>query len=110
VLVPGADRAQVAIEKVRDYCLSQEHPRGRHKARVLESALGLRQEHAAQLRDSLLFAVKTYDAVLGDLDTFGQRYTVNFPMEGPNGTALIQSGWIVRRGEDFPRFVTCFVV
>jgi len=31
----------VETRKLRDYCLSPEHPRGRHKARVFASALGL---------------------------------------------------------------------
>lgn len=32
--LPNADRAVVGLAKLRDYCLSPTHPRGRHKARV----------------------------------------------------------------------------
>ena len=31
----------VDLAKLRDYCLNEEHPRGRHKARVFRSRLGL---------------------------------------------------------------------
>jgi len=31
---PNADRAFIADEKLRDYCLNPEPPRGRHKALV----------------------------------------------------------------------------
>ena len=44
----------VEIAKLRDYCLSDTHPRGRHKARVFRSRLGLSASDAEWLRQSLL--------------------------------------------------------
>ena len=38
---PNGVRAVVDIEKLRDYCLSAQHPEGRHKARVFLSVLGM---------------------------------------------------------------------
>jgi len=32
--LPGGERANVDVAKLRDYCLNPTHPRGRHKARV----------------------------------------------------------------------------
>ena len=49
--LPNAERASIAIEKLRDYCLNADHPRGKHKARVFLSALGLTSEHAEWLQD-----------------------------------------------------------
>jgi hypothetical protein len=40
--LPNGERAVVDIRKLRDYCLSAKHRRGRHKARVFEAALGQR--------------------------------------------------------------------
>jgi hypothetical protein len=37
----NGDKAVVDIEKIRSYCFSLEHPRGRHKARVFRAVLGL---------------------------------------------------------------------
>jgi len=39
--LPNPERAVVDLEKLRNYCLSLSHPRGRHKARVFEAVLGL---------------------------------------------------------------------
>jgi hypothetical protein len=39
--LPGGIAAIVEISKLRDYCLDPHHPRGRYKARVFLSALGL---------------------------------------------------------------------
>jgi hypothetical protein len=49
----------VDVAKLRDYCLSDSHPRGRHKARVLRSRLGLTTGDAEWLRDQLLRAAQS---------------------------------------------------
>jgi len=38
--LPNPERAIVDLKKLRDYCLSSEHPRGRHKARMFAAILG----------------------------------------------------------------------
>ena len=108
--LPNPDRAVVAIENLRDYCLSVKHPRGRHKARVFAARLGLTGEDAELLRDALLRAAQTSDAAPGEEDSFGRRFLVEFTMNGPAGRARVRSTWIVRRDEGFARFVTCYVV
>lgn len=99
-------RAQVDLAKLRDFCLSTTHPRGRHKARVFSRKLGLTVEHAAQLRSALLAAATGMDATLGRQDDYGARYVLDFRMVGPGGAAIIRSHWMVRRGEDFPRLTS----
>ena len=107
---PNSERAVVQMEKLRDYCLSREHPRGRNKARVFESALGLTASNASALRDALLAAARTTDAIPAEKDEFGRRYMLDFMMSGPKGRAWVRSSWIVRRGEDFPRLTSCYVI
>lgn len=108
--LPNPQRAVVDIEKLRDYCLSSEHPRGRHKARVFAAACGLTADDAEQLAAALLDAVRTCDATPAEEDSYGRRYVIEFTMRGPRGQATIGSSWIVRRGEDFPRLATCYVL
>ncbi|HVF98749.1 MAG TPA: hypothetical protein VND68_02830 [Chloroflexia bacterium] len=108
--LPNGDRAVVALEKLTNYCLSPEHPRGRHKARVFATALGLTSENASQLRHALLNAALIYEAVEAEQDEYGQRYVLDFVMIGPVGQSTVRSTWIIRAEEDFPRFVTCFVL
>jgi len=64
--LPNADRAVVDLAKLRDYCLSPDHPRGRHKARVFATALGLTADHAEELHEALLTAVRTEEATTTD--------------------------------------------
>jgi hypothetical protein len=108
--LPGGDRAVVDIAKLRDYCLSPDHPRGKHKARVFAAALGLTADRADELQAALLAAAGTEEATVGDADEHGQRYAVEFIMHGPAGTARVRSSWIVRAGEDFPRLTSCYVI
>ena len=53
MILPNAARAIVEIEKLRDYCLSESHPRGKHKARVFATALGLTVTDVFELRDAI---------------------------------------------------------
>lgn len=113
--LPNAHRAVVDLTKLRDYCLSPTHPRGRHKARVFAAALGLTAADATILRTLLLNVAKEGEAVPTEGDEYGQRYTLDFPLTefpapGLARQAVIRSYWIVRRGEDFPRLTSCFVL
>ena len=107
--LPNADEAIVEIAKLRDYCLSPTHPRGRHKARMFAAALGLTADDAEVLRAALLQAVLTVDATVAEQDAFGQRYVIDFRMQGPRGEAMVRSAWIVRTGEQNPRLTSCYV-
>ena len=107
--LPNGRRATVDATKLRDYVLSSDHPRGRHKARVFASALGLTAVHMDVLREGLLAAAAEGDAVASGSDRFGSRYRVDFVLRGPRGEAVVSSLWIVRVGEDAPRFITCWV-
>ena len=108
--LPSPENAVVELKKLRDYCLSPEHPRGRHKARMFAAVLGFTAKDAEELRHALLSAAHTYEAFSMGGDDYGQRYAVDFPMNGPGGTAAIRSLWIVRREENFPRLITCYVL
>ncbi|MCC7126708.1 MAG: hypothetical protein IT178_17795 [Acidobacteria bacterium] len=107
--LPGANSAVVDINKLTGYCLDPDHPRGKHKARVFASALGLTVANADALRLALLEAAASSDARLSFADEFGERYVLEFSMRGPGGTATIVSSWIVRGGELFPRLTSCYV-
>jgi Domain of unknown function (DUF6883) len=108
--LPNPERAIVDVSKLREYCLNRSHPRGRHKARVFASALGLAAADADTLRRALLDAVLHSQAIPGERDQHGQRFMLDFQMTTPRGTAGVRSVWIVRAGEDFPRLLTCFVL
>src|SRR6476469_6544631 len=101
--LPGAEQAVVDIDKLRDYCLNPLHPRGRHKARVFASALRILQSDADWLRARLLDAALQGEVREREADEYGRRYILDFECVKDNRGAIIRSGWIVLRGESFPR-------
>jgi hypothetical protein len=109
--LPNADRAVLDLRKVDDYCLNPAHPRGRHKARVFRDALGIGQNEAGWLRQTLLAGVRNADAVMLADDAFGTRWRVDVPVARQERRVVIRTIWIVRGGEQqVPRFVTCWVL
>lgn len=71
--LPGGDNAIVDREKLVGYCLSPDHPRGTHKARVFATVLGVTAQNADRLRAALLRAAAINDAELASSDQFGDR-------------------------------------
>src|SRR3954451_6224839 len=108
--LPGAELAIVDLAKLRDYCLNPSHPRGRHKARVFLSALGLTSSDADTLRSYLLDAAVRFDASPSEADQYGHRFIIDFECWHWNKQAKLRSVWIIRRGEAFPILTTCFVL
>lgn len=105
--IPGADRAILNTEKVRDYLVSQEHRVGSSKARFF-AKLGFDGANWTVLQDELYRSVHL-EAQLGDATRFGQKYVVLVTIQGPSGrTANLVVVWIVLNGENFPRFVTAY--
>ena len=71
--IPHGDVAIVDRQKLTEYCLNLEHPRGKHKARVF-ATLGFTAENAEELRAALLRAAASGDAQPAASDEFGDRY------------------------------------
>lgn len=108
--LPNPENAVVEIRKLRDYCLNPAHPRGRNKARVFYSVLGLTADDAEKLRQRLYLAARSEEATSTERDEYGQRYMLDFELETREASATVRSGWIVRHEENFPRFTSCWVL
>ena len=108
--LPNGERAVVDIDKLRNYCLNPQHRRGCHKARVFAASLGLAIDNAEELRSALLAAARNDEATPAEHDEYGARYVVDFVMSGPGGQTMVRSSWIIRRGEDFARLTSCYVL
>lgn len=106
--IPNADRAFIEISKLRDYALNPTHRVGGHKARLFAGLLGITLSDAEALRDILLDVIQHEEAMLGELDEYGQRYVLDFLLIWQNRQAIVRSAWIIRPDEDFPRLVTCY--
>lgn len=108
--LPNSERATLDIRKIEDYCLNPQHPRGRHKARVFQDALGIGRADAQWLRETLLKAAVEAEATEWASDEFGRRWRMDVSVRRQSKQIVIRSIWMARSGEDIPRFVTCWVI
>jgi hypothetical protein len=109
-LLPNNANAEIDIAKLRDYCLSDTHPRGRHKARVFQTALGITATDASWLKQQLLSGLALYEAVPQENDIFGQRFKVDMLVARQGKRIMIRTVWIVRTKSAAPQFVTCWAL
>jgi len=72
--------------------------------------LGYNQSNADHLIQQIQSKLPTSEAVLGKLDKYGQRFTIDIPITGPNGkTTIVRTGWILEPDSQVPRMTTIFV-
>jgi len=111
-LIEQMGEVSVDLSKLRDYVLNDRHPRGRHKARVFYSRLGLTLADAEWLRNALLEAAVGLRSEFRptNADSYGCRYSLDVPVATAAGAAIIRSAWIVRADDDVVRFVTRYVL
>jgi hypothetical protein len=106
--IPNREQAIIAPEKLRGYLLSGRHPTGRFKAAFFRR-LGYTEENWRDLDRDLRTQHLEKDAE-EDIETvYGRKFIVEAALEGPAGErASLVSVWVVRAGEDVPRFVTAY--
>jgi len=110
VKLPNGERAELGT-KLEDYCLNPFHRQGQNKAYVFESVLGITLTNADVLRKAIQQAAAvSEDAIRKGNNGYGDVYQLRLRLSTAKGTATVLTGWIVRRGEDFPRLTTCFIV
>lgn len=109
-LLPFADKAQIPIEKLRDYALNENHEEGKNKAYLFKILLGISSENANDLKEMILSAILVNEAREGRVDSFGKRYTVDFKVEKWNRTITLRTGWIVKTNTLIATLTTCYII
>ena len=108
MLLPNADQAVVALEKVTEYLLSHTHPTGKHKARFFV-AIGFSPDIPSALQEALLNHARTHPVWNEEATPFGIKYIVEGALAAPNGsTPSVRVVWILESGSHAPRLVTAF--
>lgn len=108
--LPNADRAFVDVKKLQNYCLNPMHPRGKHKARVFASALGLTEDDAIELKEEIVKSITGAPCDISESDRYGQRYVVDFVYHRGGLQAKVRTSWIIKSNENFPRMVSCYIL
>lgn len=79
--LPNGERAELG-DKLPDYVLNPHHRRGRHKARVFESTLGITRENQHILANALReVAANSTDAISTGDQGFGATLRFDFRLE-----------------------------
>jgi hypothetical protein len=108
MLIPNADRAIIDPVKLHGYLLSRSHPVGRFKAAFFH-ALGYSSEEWRHLESDLRSQHLSRDATREDQTPYGRKYVIRDTLVGPSGSAAdVVSVWVLRTGEEIPRFVTAY--
>ena len=108
VRIPNADQAAIEPAKLYGYLLAPSHPIGRFKAAFFLS-LGYTSDNWRRLEVDLRSQHLSQEATPEAPAMYGRKYTIRARLEGPLGvSADTVSVWVVRTGEEFPRFVTAY--
>jgi hypothetical protein len=108
VPIPNAENAIVPPEKLRDYLLSPTHPIGRYKARFF-ATLGYTEANWRHLEADLRAQHLSLEPESMSENAYGRKFLIRGAMSGPSSTrSQLVSVWIIRHGEDAPRFVTAY--
>jgi hypothetical protein len=106
--LPNADRAIIPREKLIGYCLNPEHPKGKHKARVFQSALGITYENVDYLDDLVRQAAIAGEVVQERSAPFGQEFKVDWTVPGFDQVQL-RTLWIISSDSTIPQLVSAFI-
>src|SRR5438034_8832294 len=108
MLLPNADCAVIDGAKIHGYLLAHRHPIGRFKAAFFRT-LGYSLQDWRSLEEDLRSQHLPSDAIPGQSNPYGQKYSIRATLVGPSGnSAVVVSIWVVRVGEEVPRFVTAY--
>lgn len=108
-LLPNHQNAVIPIEKLTEYCLNEEHPAGKEKARVFKSVLGLTSDNASLLKEIILENLEANPAMERHEDEYGKRYSVKMNVCIFGKDVQLVTGWIILSNLDYPRLTSCYI-
>lgn len=109
MLLSNHHKAIIDIRKLEDYCLNPSHPRGKHKAKVFLSTLGITQSEAHKLAHLISIGISTHPCKDRKANDYGTFYIVDFNCAHKDHNTVVRTHWIIRNNELTPRLITCYV-
>lgn len=103
---PDFTNPEIDERKITSYAMNPEHPVGKNKYRVINSATGLDVGDAALIGEQIRTGVREGSPMLGKADQYGQRCSVDIPLTGPKGTIMVRTAWMLETGSTTPRLIT----
>jgi hypothetical protein len=106
--LPNGDRAVILMDKLLGYCLNPDHIRGKHKARVFKSVLGITADNVGQL-EALVRQAALEGEIIQERETnFGQEFKLDWMIPGTDSVEL-RTIWIVPPHSIEPQLVSAFI-
>src|SRR5437588_12407340 len=102
MLLPNGERAIVEDHKLLRYILNPSHPHGKTHAQLFDRLLGINLTCADVLRQALLDAAKSEQALPGQQSEFGAKFEIRFSLTGRRGTYTVLSIWMLDSPEASP--------
>lgn len=106
--LPNGAQAEISMQKLIGYCLNLEHPSGKHKARVFESALGITANNADSLRELIQAAAIEGEVVQQDTTAFGQQFKVDWIVPDTDRVEL-RTIWEITANHPNSRLISAFI-
>ncbi len=106
--LPNGDQAIVPLPKLLDYLLSETHPTGRSKAKILRTT-GFTEANVDLLQAGPLAIARAAAVVATVPSPYGVKYVAVGTLATPlSGDLQFRTVWIIETGLDHPRLVTAY--
>ncbi|MCA6502980.1 MAG: DUF6883 domain-containing protein [Pseudanabaena sp.] len=106
--LPNGDHPEISMQKILGYCLNFNHDKGKDKARVFQSGLGITSQDADHLVKLIQIAAVEGEVVQESNTKFGREYKVDWEIPNIGGTEL-RTIWEVSIDSGYPRLISAFL-
>ena len=107
-ILPNANKAIIAIEKLTKYSLN--YDKDPNKAEAFRKGLGYTKKNAVKLIVQILDNISRFETKAKGNNGYGEIYETVMRITGENGkTANVMTSWIVENGTDLPRLTNVYV-
>lgn len=108
--LPNNQNAQVNLQKLLNYLLSETHPIGKSKAKYFRS-FGFAEAKVELLKQGLITVAQTENVKETISLPHGVKYVIDGSLQTLVGVFIkLRTIWIIDKGEEIPRFVTAYPV
>jgi hypothetical protein len=108
-LLPYHRNAIIPDEKIYDYCLNENHDRGKHKARVFKSTFGINVKDGELLKSAILNELSRSEITEVTENIYGRKYTLPMVISVFGITHEIITAWFIDFENKIPRLISCYV-
>ena len=99
------------LDKLENYVLNNDHPRGMHKARVFRDKLGIERRHGRVLAELIQRSLSRAPAEQSKTNAYGEFWTTQHEIIGLNGqSAIVTVVWIFKSdASQIPVLISCYI-